>query len=261
MKPLAGRRALVTGAGLGIGQGIAVELARQGADVAVHYATSATGAEETSAQIRDLGGNAVTLQGDLRATSDCEQVVAAAVATLGGLDILVNNAGVTRSQPFLDTTEALYDEMFDLNIKGYFFCTQAAVPQIAQSDHGAILNITSIHGAAGFAGHVAYAATKGAIIAFTRTLAVELAPQRIRVNAIGPGLIEVPRYFDIPDYTTEQGNSMVPLGRIGTPADIGGVAAFLVSDAASFVTGQVLFVDGGTQAKMALEWERKDIGI
>jgi glucose 1-dehydrogenase/3-oxoacyl-[acyl-carrier protein] reductase len=185
-------------------------------------------------------------------------VVERAAESLGGLDILVNNSGVTRAVDFLETTQDVYDEVFDLNIRGYFFCAQAAAQRMLRRGRGAILNITSVHGGGGFPRHAAYAATKGAIIAFTRELAIELAPKHIRVNAIGPGVIEVPRYFDIPDYTTAFGNSLVPWGRVGTPADIGGAAAFLVSDAADFITGQTLYVDGGTNARMALWWDQGD---
>jgi glucose 1-dehydrogenase/3-oxoacyl-[acyl-carrier protein] reductase len=251
-----GRAALVTGAGLGIGQGIALELARQGARVAVHYGHSAAGAEETVARIVAGGGEAFAVQGDLRFVPDCERVVDAAAARLGGLDVLVNNAGVTRERPFEQTDEAAYDEMFDLNMKGYFFCARRAVPLLARSGRGAIVNITSVHGGGGFPNHAAYAATKGAIVAFTRSLAIDLAPQRIRVNAIAPGIVEVPRYFDIPGYRSEDGARMVPWGRVGAPADIGQAAAFLASDAADFVTGQTLYVDGGTNARMGLVWDQ-----
>jgi glucose 1-dehydrogenase/3-oxoacyl-[acyl-carrier protein] reductase len=259
MDTLAGRRALVTGAGMGIGQGCALALARAGAAVAVHYAHSAAGAHETVAQIRAAGGTAVAIGGDLAHTAEARRVVDAAVAALGGLDILINNAGVTRALDFVDTTEAIYDEVFDINMKGMFFCTQQALPHLIASGRGAVLNMTSVHGFAGFPRHAAYAATKGAIIAFTRALAIELAPKKVRVNAIGPGLIEVPRYFDIPGYTTALGGTMVPWGRVGTPADIGAAAAFLVSDAAEFITGQVLYVDGGTTARMGLWWDQGDV--
>ena len=248
-----GRVALVTGAGLGIGQGVAIELAKRGAQVAVHYSHSAAGAQETVAQIEAAGGTATLVSGDLRVASECARVVDETVAAFGGIDILINNAGVTRAQSFLDTTEALYDEQHDLNMKGYFFCAQRAVPVMEARGKGVILNMTSVHGAGGAPYHAAYAATKGAIIAFTRSLAIELAEKNIRVVAIGPGLIEVPRYFYDPAYTTEQGASRVPWGRVGTPWDIAQAAAFLVSDGADFITGETLFVDGGTTASMGMK--------
>jgi len=247
---------LVTGAGVGIGQGIALELARHGARVAVHYARSAEGAEETVRRIVEAGGEAFAVGGDLRSVEACQAVVDAAIARWGGLDILVNNAGVTRSQSVEETDEAIYDEVFDLNVKGLFFCLRRALPALRASGRGAVVNITSVHGAGGFPNHAAYAGTKGAIIAMTRALAMELAPDKVRVNAVGPGLVEVPRYFDIPGYTTESGNAMVPLGRVGTPADIGAAVAFLVGDGGEWITGQTLFVDGGTTARMGVVWDR-----
>lgn len=253
MGALAGKKALVTGAGIGIGGGIARELAKQGASVVLHYAFSREGAEQAAAEIRDSGGTASTIGGDLRLVHECRRVVDEAAETLGGLDILVNNAGVTRSQPIEETTEELFDEMFDLNIKGYFFCAQRALSYLPEGS-GTILNITSVHGAGGAPNHVAYAATKGAVVMFTKSLAIELASRGIRVNAIGPGVVEVPRYAHMPHYTREIGNRAVPLGRVGTPEDIGTAAAFLVSDAASWITGDIMFVDGGTTAKMGLFW-------
>ncbi|MBL8128746.1 MAG: glucose 1-dehydrogenase [Chloroflexia bacterium] len=255
MGHLEGRSALVTGSGIGIGEGIARELARQGARVALHYAASAQGAHAAMAEITAAGGEAIALQGDLRFVADCTRVVNEAAETFGGLDILVNNAGVTRAQPFEDTTEDLYDEMFDLNMKGYFFCAQTALPYLEASGHGSIINITSIHGGGGFPNHAAYAGTKGAVIGFTRSLAIELAPRGVRVNAIGPGVIEVPRYFDMPGYTTAFGHTLLPIGRVGLPQDIAPAVAFLAGDGAAFITGQTLFVDGGTNARMGLFWE------
>ncbi len=252
------RRVVVTGAGLGIGQGIAIELARAGYDVAVHYSSSREGAEQTVAECEALGARAIAIGGNLRQVETCFRVVEEAAEFLGGIDALVNNAGVTRAVSFFATDKELFDEQFEINIRSYFFCAQRAARFMDEQGGGAILNISSVHGGGGAPNHVAYAATKGAIVAFTRTLSIELAPQHIRVNCIAPGLIEVPRYFDMPGYTRDFGGTMVPWGRVGLPDDIGKPAVFFLSDNADFITGQTVYVDGGTNARMGINWKQGD---
>lgn len=249
---LNGRIALVTGAGLGIGQGVAIELGRLGVKVMVHFSHSADGAEETVTTIRNAGGTAELVSGDLRLANECHRVVDATVERFGGIDILINNSGVTRVAPITEMTEETYDELFDLNMKGYFFCAQRAVEHFRTGGRGVIVNMSSVHGHSGKYGHVAYAGTKGANASFTRALSMELAPEGFRVNCIGPGAIEVPRYFDNPDYPSLPGTTWSPLGRVGKPVDIAKTVAFLVSDDASFITGQTIYVDGGLTTVMSL---------
>jgi NAD(P)-dependent dehydrogenase (short-subunit alcohol dehydrogenase family) len=250
---LDGKLALVTGAGTGIGQGIAVELAREGADVAVHFMHSAEGANQTVDEIQKLGRKALLIRADLARYSEAVRVVDVAAVGLGGLDILINNSGITRSIPFLEMTEEAYDEVLDVNLKAQFFCAQTATRHMVSRGGGAILNLTSVHGICHAPTYTAYASSKGGIIAFTQCLALDLAPMRIRVNAIGPGMVEVPRYFEtMSDYSRETSNNRVPWGRVGLPDDVGRVAAFLVSDKSDWVTGQVLYVDGGTSVRLDL---------
>lgn len=244
---LSGRRVLVTGADLGIGQGIAVAMAAAGADVAIHYPPEGPGPDETVAMVERSGRQAAAVKGDLAEAAACHAVVDEAVDRLGGLDVLVNNAGITRTADFTEIDEQFFATVMGINFGGQFFCAQRAVPAIREAGGGSIVNLSSVQGTRGYPGSSVYAASKGAIEGWTRALAMELAPS-IRVNAIAPGSIETPRFREIPNYSREKAGSHNPLGRIGLPDDIADVAVFLVSDASRYVTGQVLHVDGGATA-------------
>ena len=247
---LDGRRALVTGAGVGIGRAIARGLADAGAAVVLHHRAHGEGAQAEVEAITAGGGTAFALEADLSELDAGPDLVARAIERLGGLDILVNSAGRTVTGPMASFSPADFDALVRLNVGAAYFCTAAAIPALAASGHGAVVNMASVHGGASSPHHGLYAATRGAIIALTRSQAIELAPQRIRVNALGPGVIEVPRYFDDPSYDTARGARAVPLGRVGLPEDVAAAAVFMASDAASFITGTVLWVDGGTMARL-----------
>lgn len=254
---LAGKRALVTGAGTGIGREIALEFARQGADVVLHCAHSTAGAESAADAIRALGRRSIVIQADFDDLDRVADVAGQAVEFLGGVDCLVNNSGITLNKPFLEVTPEQFDLLYNVNIRAQFFLTQEIVRDMLPRAQGAVCNLTSVHGLQGAPEHTVYAGTKGAIMAYTRALAVELAHRGIRVNAIAPGWVTVENYYKaIPGFgeesAQEAARNAVPLGRAGDPLDIARLAVFLCSDDAEFIIGQTMVADGGTTALMSL---------
>lgn len=245
-RQLDGKLALVTGSGTGIGRAIALEFARQGATVALHYAHSADGAKSAVDEIVGGGGRAAAFKADLRDLAQVKALAASAEKFLGGLDILVNNAGVTMNMPFTDVTPEQFDTLYHVNVRAQFFLTQALVPFLAARG-GAVVNLTSIHAFEGYTEHAVYAGTKGAIVAYTRQLAIELAPRGVRVNAIAPGAVPVESHKQaMPDADPADIGKLIPCGFAGTPADIAHLAVFLASDKARYIVGQTIIADGGT---------------
>jgi len=251
-KRMAGKRVLVTGAGTGIGKGVALEFSRQGADVVLHYSRSREGAIAAVAQAQREGvGKVAAIHADFRQADAPARLAREAIEFLGGIDVLVNNAGITLNRPFEQVTLEQFDTVYHVNIRAMFFVTQAVVPTMAAQGSGVVINTSSVHAFEGYQEHTVYAGTKGAINAFTRVLAVELAPKGIRVNAIAPGAVEVEAHHAIfPDYDAKSFGRMIPCGFVGQPADIAKVAVFLASDDARYIVGQTIVVDGGTTSWM-----------
>jgi NAD(P)-dependent dehydrogenase (short-subunit alcohol dehydrogenase family) len=243
---LGGSVALVTGAQQGIGRAAAAALASAGADVAVNYLDNEEDAHLTANACGAHGRKAVIVQGDVSRREDAERMVAECVDALGRIDILVNNAGVFPRVKFVDMTDAEWDYLIDINLKGGFLCAQAAARQMIAAGHGgSIVNLSS--GALrGVKLGVHYSASKGGVVSMTRAMALELAPHGIRVNAVAPGLTDTaqPRYEHSDEELHALGRAL-PLGRVGTPAEIADAITFLVSPMASFITGQILHVNGG----------------
>lgn len=248
---LAGKVALVTGASRGIGKALALALARAGADVACN-ATQAANAAKTVEAILKLGRNAVAIGARVEVAEQTMAMVRRASEALGPVDILVNNAGISRPKPVLDMTEADWDDIMDLNAKAAFLCSQAVVRQLRDLKRpGAILNIGSIAGVNGFPRRLSYCASKAALHHMTRVMAIEWAPLHIRINCLAPGYI----YSDNTEGLARQGlldlgaiQRRVPMGDLGHAEDLGSVAVFMVSDAARYMTGSVVTVDGGWDA-------------
>lgn len=252
-----GKKVLVTGSGTGIGREIALEFARQGADVVLHYAHSDKGAKSAVEEIQNMGHKAAAFSANFDSVEDVVALAEKSIDFLGGIDCLVNNAGITFNKPFLDVTKEQFDVMFHVNMRAQFFLTQRAVRQMVEQGGGAVCNLTSIHGVSGAPEHCVYAGTKGAIIAYTRALAIELAHKGVRINAIAPGCVQVENYYKaLPGYNEEDAKNdaynSIPCGFHGVPLDIAKLATFLCSDDARFIIGQTIIADGGTTSLMSL---------
>ena len=240
--------ALVTGSSSGIGQAIAIRLASEGADVVVNYRSKPDGAADTVAKIEAFGRRAITVQADISKIADTQKLVDEAYSQLGRCDILINNAGVEKNAAFWDVTEADYDQVLDVNLKGVFFLTQAFVRKLRDAHTpGRVVNISSVHEDMAFPNFTSYCASKGGLRMMMRNLAVELGPLGITINNIAPGAISTPintsLLEDKPKLNALLAN--IPLGRLGTTDDVAGLAAFLASNEAAYVTGSTYVVDGG----------------
>ncbi len=246
MARLDGKVALVTGAGRGIGRATAVRLAREGARVALNFKGNIAAAEEAKRLVAEAGGTATLLQGDVSAEADAERLVKEALAFGGGrLDILVNNAGTTRDNLLLRMSVEEWDAVLDLNLRGTFLVTKAALRPMMRRRGGRIVNVASIAGVVGNAGQANYSAAKAGIIGFTKTVAREMASRNITCNAVAPGFVPTDLTAPLPQQVKDELLKQIPVGRFGTVEDVAAAIAFLASDDAAYITGQVLVVDGG----------------
>lgn len=237
--------AVVTGAAKGIGRAIAIELARTGALVVINYNGSAEKAEETKRQIEADGGEAVACQCNVADFAACGEFFKNIVKEYGRIDILVNNAGITKDGLLMGMSEEDFSRVVDVNLKGTFNCIRHVSRQMLKQKSGRIISLASVVGICGNAGQANYAASKAGIIGLTKTAAKELASRGITVNAIAPGFIQTDMTKVLPDQVKANAEGMIPMGKFGEPEDIAKAAAFLASDGARYITGQVLCVDGG----------------
>ena len=242
---LEGKIALVTGASRGIGRQIAKTLAAKGAYVIVNYNGSAAKAEEVVKEIQAAGGNGQAVQCNVSDFESCKEMLDAVVKEHGHLDILVNNAGITRDNLLMKMSEEDFDAVIQTNLKGVFNCTRHIARQMLKQKSGRIINISSVSGVLGNAGQANYSASKAGVIGLTKSAAKELASRQITVNAIAPGYIDTDMTAVLSDSVKESVQSSIPLKRMGTAQDIAQAAVFLASDKASYITGQVLSVNGG----------------
>ncbi|MES2463678.1 MAG: 3-oxoacyl-[acyl-carrier-protein] reductase [Armatimonadota bacterium] len=246
--PLEGKKAIVTGAGRGgrgIGAGIAIALAQAGADVIITARTNITDAEAVAEAVTQLGRQGIPVACDVSDSASVETLFERAKTEWGRVDILVNNAGITKDGLLLRMTDDAWDSVMDANLKGTFLCTRAAAKLMVKQRAGRIINITSVMGQVGNPGQANYSASKAGIIGFTRTVARELGSRSITVNAVAPGFIETQMTDAMSGDLKNAALGKIPLGRLGSPEDVGNIVAFLASDAASYITGQTITVDGG----------------
>src|SRR5438093_3525976 len=243
---LEGRTALITGAGRGIGRATAIRLARDGARIAINFKGNAEAAAEAKRLVEKGGGKATLIQGDVSVDGQAEEIVNAALAFGDGrLDILVNNAGITRDNLLLRMSNQEWDEVLDLNLRGAFLVTKAVMRPMMKQRSGRIVNVSSVAGVAGNAGQANYASAKAGLIGFTKTVAREMASRNITCNAVAPGFVPTDLTSALLKQMEETILKQIPLGRFGTVEDVANAIAFLSSDEASYITGQVLVVDGG----------------
>jgi len=235
----------VTGATRGIGRATALALADAGADVLFSYAQSKEQAREVEKQLRDKGVRAQGYQANEASAEEVQAMATQAQQAFGPISVLVNNAGITRDRSFLKMTRQMWDEVMRVNLDGLFHVTQAVLPRMLETGWGRVINVSSIIGQMGNFGQANYAATKGAAISFTMSIAREVAKKGVTVNAIAPGFIETDMLKGVPTAALDQVKSMTPMGRLGRPEEIANAIVFLASPRASFITGQVLAVNGG----------------
>ena len=245
MIDLTGKAALVTGGSRGIGKAIALRLARQGADIAFSYRGNAEAAKATAAEIESIGTKALAIQGDVKDPESAEAVVKAALDAFGKVDILVNNAGITRDDLIMRMTEEAWREVLETNLFGAFWMTKAVTRPMLKARAGRIVNITSVSGQAGQMGQANYSSAKAGLIGLTKATARELASRGITANAVAPGFVLTELTQNLPEALQAELIARTPLGRFGTVEEIADAVAFLASDEARYITGQVLAVDGG----------------
>jgi 3-oxoacyl-[acyl-carrier protein] reductase len=242
---LSGKAALVTGASRGIGREIALELARNGVNVAVNYSGSKEKAEAVAEEIRALGQESIVIQANVAEETSVKDMVKQTIEAFGSLDILVNNAGITRDNLLMRMKEEDFDAVIQTNLKGVFLCTKAVTRQMMKQKAGRIINVASIVGVSGNPGQANYVAAKAGVIGLTKTAAKELAARNVLVNAVAPGFITTDMTDEMTDEQKQAMQSMIPLGKPGKPEDVARVVRFLASEDSNYITGQTIHIDGG----------------